>query len=152
MIGQPVLQNYAYSPTIGLLTRYSRTIPERLTNQARDRVQTFSANTAIDEPYTKHPTRLKQCCSPECYHKTKLVRPVTPEHTPIAGVRMTLVDTSTSIIPTPGATAILRMFMTQKTAEPVPIVRLCAIGHVKGLRWLCTKNLYEESVYCMGGF
>ena len=45
MIGQPVLQNHAYSPTIGLLIRYSRVVPERLASQARDRVQTFGAIT-----------------------------------------------------------------------------------------------------------
>jgi len=96
-------------------------------------------NTAIEEQCTKHPDRLKQCCSPECYAKTKMIWPVTPEHTPIAEVKMRLVDTNTSVIPEPGETAVLCMFMAQKTTVPTPIVRLCAIGQVKpGLRWLCT--------------
>ncbi len=65
--------------------------------------------------------------------------PVIPKHKPIAEVKMKIVDANASVIPKPGETAILCMFMTQKTAEPVPIVRLCAIGQVKpGLRWLCT--------------
>jgi hypothetical protein len=65
--------------------------------------------------------------------------PVTPQHKPIAEVKMKIVDTNASVIPKPGETAVLCMFMTQKTAEPVPSVRLGAIGQVKpGLHRLCT--------------
>ena len=60
---------------------------------------------------------------------------------------MKIVDANASVIPKPGETAILCMFMTQKTAKPVPIVRLCAIGQVKpGLRWLCTLEVMVSHV------
>ena len=96
-------------------------------------------NTAVDQLCTKHPRRLKQYCSYDCYQKSKMNWPVIPKHKPIAEVKMKIVDANASVIPKPGETAILCMFMTQKTAKPVPIVRLCAIGQVKpGLRWLCT--------------
>ena len=92
-------------------------------------------NTAVDQLCTKHPRRLKQYCSYDCYQKSKMNWPVIPKHKPIAEVKMKIVDANASVIPKPGETANLCMFMTQKTAEPVPIVRLCAIGQVKpGLR------------------
>jgi hypothetical protein len=47
-----------------------------------------------------------------------MVWPVTPEHTPIAEIKMKLVDTSAFVIPMTGETVVLYMCMTQKTTEP----------------------------------